>query len=89
MNLNRVASLAMCKRIVVALVFLFLTSPAAGSAELFYDDFSRFPPGWLSTLIGQLNGAIQEVHYLPDRGVPLGPWANVTFHHKWEMENGK
>src|SRR5207247_1893447 len=67
----------MCKRIAAALVFLFLTASPARSAELFYHDFPRFPPGWLSTPIGQLNGAIQEVHYLPDRGVPLGPWANV------------
>jgi hypothetical protein len=46
--------------------------------ELFHDDFSRFRPGWLSrpevTPNGALNGAIQEYHYLPHRGVPLGPW---------------
>jgi len=58
--------------------FILLAAPARGtSVDLFYDDFSRFPPGWLSTPVGQLNGAIQEVHYLPNRGVPLGPWANV------------
>ena len=30
--------------------------------------------------IGQLNAAIQEYHYLPHRGVPLGPWANAICH---------
>src|SRR5262249_50685014 len=28
----------------------------------------------------QLNAAIQEYHYLPHRGVPLGPWANAICH---------
>ena len=52
----------------------------ASAGELFRDDFSRFPPGWLTRPIGQLNGAIQEYHYLPHRGVPLGPWANAICH---------
>jgi rhamnogalacturonan endolyase len=30
--------------------------------------------------VGQLNAAIQEYHYLPHRGVPLGPWANAICH---------
>ena len=30
--------------------------------------------------MGQLNGAIQEYHYLPHRGVPPGPWANTIIH---------
>ena len=38
------------------------------------------PPGWLTRPVGQLNGAIQEYHYLPHRGVPLGPWANAICH---------
>jgi hypothetical protein len=50
------------------------------AADLFRDDFSRFPPGWLTSPIGQLNAAIQEYHYLPHRGVPLGPWANAICH---------
>jgi rhamnogalacturonan endolyase len=58
--------------------------PSAGAAdacapvEVFADDFSRFPPGWLSHPVGQpaLNGAIQEYHYLPHRGVPTAPWEN-------------
>ena len=59
---------------------------AAGSrglgnaADLFRDDFSRFPPGWLTSPVGTLNGAIQEYHYLPHRGVPLGPWASPISH---------
>lgn len=75
--------------------FLFLcliSSPAAWAAELFSDDFSRFPPGWLSEPVGQLNGAIQEYHYLPHRGVPLGPWANPINHlDAWVVsdEDGK
>jgi rhamnogalacturonan endolyase len=48
--------------------------------DLFRDDFSRYPPGWLTMPLGQLNGAIQEYHYLPHRGVPLGPWANAICH---------
>jgi rhamnogalacturonan endolyase len=50
---------------------------ACRPVELFQDDFARFPPGWLSQPVGMLNGAIQEYHYLPHRGVPLGPWANA------------
>ena len=50
---------------------------AAFGAELFHDDFSHFPPGRLSGPIGELNGAIQEYHYLPHRGVPLDPWASA------------
>lgn len=50
------------------------------AADLFRDDFSRFPPGWLTSPVGTLNGAIQEYHYLPNRGVPLGPWENAISH---------
>lgn len=50
------------------------------AAELFRDDFSRLPPGWLSSPVGMLNGAIQEYHYLPHRGVPIGPWENAICH---------
>jgi len=56
------------------------SAPACTSVDLFRDDFSRFPPGWLSKPVmrnGTLNGAIQEYHYLPHRGVPLGPWENA------------
>ncbi|MPY91411.1 MAG: hypothetical protein GEU99_26320 [Luteitalea sp.] len=48
--------------------------------ELFADDFSRFPPGWLSSPVGTLNMAIQEYHYLPHRGVPTAPWEQVICH---------
>jgi rhamnogalacturonan endolyase len=60
---------------VAALAALWVVS--SSGADLFRDDFSRFPPGWLSFPVGQLNGAIQEYHYLPHRGVPLGPWENA------------
>jgi len=56
------------------------TQVSSNSSDLFRDDFSGFPPGWLTHPIGQLNGAIQEYHYLPNRGVPLGPWANAICH---------
>ena len=51
---------------------------ACPAKDVFRDDFGRFPPGWLSHPVGQpvLNGAIQEYHYLPHRGVPLGAWEN-------------
>jgi rhamnogalacturonan endolyase len=58
-------------------ISFFFSSANAKSADLFYDDFSKLPAGWLSSPIGQLNGAIQEVHYFSNRGVPLGPWENV------------
>ena len=48
--------------------------------ELFKDDFSRFPPGMLSTPIGLLNGAIQEYHYIEHRGVATHPWRNPIVH---------
>ena len=63
-----------------ALVALAVWGAPAGAAELFRDDFSGFPPGWLTRPLGQLNAAIQEYHYLPHRGVPLGPWANAICH---------
>ena len=71
---------------------LLLCAGALTGAELFRDDFSRFPPGWLSQPVGQLNGAIQEYHYLRHRGVPLEPWANPIVHDDtWIVsdENGK
>ena len=50
------------------------------AADLFHDDFSRFPPGWLTLPVGILSAAIQEYHYLPHRGVPLDPWENAICH---------
>jgi hypothetical protein len=61
-----------------AMALLWTASLAA--ADLFHDDFSRFPPGWLTSPVGTLNGAIQEYHYLANRGVPLGPWENAVAH---------
>lgn len=67
--------------------------PSSESAvELFRDDFSRFPPGMLSRPIGFINGAIQEYHYLANRGVPLGPWGNsICYLDAWAAgsEDGK
>lgn len=71
---------------------LMFSALSAGAADLFRDDFSRYPPGWLSFPVGTLNPAIQEYHYLPHRGVPLGPWANAICHlDAWLAgdENGK
>jgi hypothetical protein len=48
--------------------------------QLFADDFSRFPPGLLSAPLGQLNGAIQEYHYIEHRGVRTFPWRNPIVH---------
>lgn len=61
---------------------LILLIPAmAGAADLFRDDFSRYPPGLLSQPMGQLNGAIQEYHYIEHRGVRLLPWRNPIAHN--------
>src|SRR5262249_40900856 len=55
----------------LAVVVLIASSSApCAAADLFRDDFSHFPPGWLTRPVGQLNAAIQEYHYLPHRGVP-------------------
>jgi hypothetical protein len=75
----------------VLLTAAFGATCAAG-ADLFRDDFSRFPPGWLTSPVGMLNGAIQEYHYLPHRGVPLGPWEMPISHlDSWIVgdEHGK
>ena len=82
---------------VALLPFTLAATPKATTctpAELFKDDFSGFPPGWLSVPVGApaLNGAIQEYHYLPHRAVPLGPWANAIVHlDAWVIsdEDGK
>jgi hypothetical protein len=63
-----------------ACLILVLAAPFSRADELFRDDFSGFPTGWLTRPVGQLNAAIQEYHYLPHRGVPLGPWANAICH---------
>jgi rhamnogalacturonan endolyase len=68
-------------------------------ADLFRDDFARYPSGWLSNPQGGLgeavmgnNQPIQEYHYIADRGVPLGPWENAICHlDSWMVsdEEGK
>ena len=62
------------------LAVTILCASAAPAADLFRDDFSRFPPGWLTSPVGTLNAAIQEYHYLPHRGVPLAPWESPIAH---------
>ena len=61
------------------LLAFLLTVPLVAE-DLFRDDFSRFPNGWLTAPLGRLNAAIQEYHYLADRGVPLAPWENTVCH---------
>jgi rhamnogalacturonan endolyase len=75
-----------------ALVVLTAWCSTLNAGDLFRDDFSSFPPGWLTRPVGQLNAAIQEYHYLPHRGVPLGAWANAICHlDAWAVgeEDGK
>ncbi len=74
----------------IAILLLFACGVYA--ADLFRDDFSRFPPGLLSNPIGQLNGAIQEYHYIEHRGVRTHPWRNPIVHlDSWAVsdEDGK
>ncbi len=52
----------------------------ATAADLFFDDFSRFPPRIFSEPVKQLTNALHEYHYLPHRGVPLEPWSNAMIH---------
>jgi hypothetical protein len=59
---------------------LVLAAGLLPAADLFRDDFSRYPSGWLTAPVGRLNAAIQEYHYLPHRGVPLEPWENALCH---------
>jgi len=78
-------------RIILLLLFT-LSAATPSTVELFRDDFSKFPPGWLSKPVGLLNGAIQEYHYLPHRGVATFPWYNpITHNDSWVAgdEDGK
>jgi hypothetical protein len=75
-----------------AFLIVLTLSAATFGADLFRDDFSKLPPGWLSKPVGLLNGAIQEYHYLPHRGVPTHPWYNpITHNDSWVAgdEDGK
>ena len=68
------------------------SAPVASGDELFRDDFSRYPIGILTWPVGQLNPAIQEYHYVAQRGVPLGPWTNsIIYLDPWSAgeENGR
>ena len=79
MLLKKLASLVSLRTLTMPVILTLWLLPASAT-DLFYDDFSKFPPGWLSSPVGSLNAAIQEYHYLPHRGVPLGPWANAICH---------
>ncbi len=48
----------------------------APPGELFHDDFSGLPAGWLSEPLGRLNTAIQEFHWIAGRALPQGAWSN-------------
>ena len=79
MSSNRFAPCLERRLLTAGVIFLLALSPCS-AADLFRDDFSGFPPGWLSNPVGMLNAAIQEYHYLPHRGVPLGSWSNAICH---------
>jgi rhamnogalacturonan endolyase len=69
-----------------------LPQSSSGTTELFRDDFSGFPAGWLSKPVGQLNTAIQEFHWIASRALPHGAWGNgVVDHDAWlvSSEDGK
>lgn len=73
-------------------ILILVLSGAAPGVDLFRDDFSRFPPGLLSQPIGQLNGAIQEYHYIEHRGIRTYPWRIPIVHlDSWAVsdEDGK
>ena len=79
-------------RLVALLAVVAAGVTSAQTVTLFRDDFSKLPAGWLSEPVGQLNGAIQEYHYLANRGVDTGPWFNPIVHEDaWIVsdENGK
>jgi len=75
-----------------ALIAALSVPMAAQPVELFSDDFSGLPVGLLSQPVGELNGAIQEYHFLPHRGVDVRPWRNPIVHlDAWAVgsEDGK
>lgn len=53
---------------------------AGQAADLFRDDFSRFPPRIFSEPVKGLTNALHEYHYVEHRGVRLAPWANAMIH---------
>lgn len=83
----------MCRLLLLSVLFSIPTARAAEPmVELFRDDFSRYKPGPLSLPVGQANPAIQEYHYLANRGVDLGPWQNaICYLDAWMAgeEDGK
>ena len=68
------------------------TPSDAAATELFHDDFSGLPAGWLSQPLDGLNSAIQEFHWIPRRALPHGAWSNgVVDQDAWlvSSEDGK
>jgi hypothetical protein len=76
----RIPQLRLTTLLPLTLLMLVLWSRPARAGDLFQDDFSSYPVGWLSLPVGIHNPAIQEYHYLPHRGVSLGPWENAICH---------
>lgn len=76
MSSNRICRL----RAIAGLVLLSLALPPAFAADLFHDNFAHFPIGRLTYPLGLANPAIQEYHYIANRGVPLEPWENAICH---------
>jgi len=76
------------KRLLASAVIVCYAALPGHAADLFHDDFSHFPPGWLTHPIDSLNGAIQEYHYLANRGVPLGAWQSpLCYLDSWAVSD--
>ena len=60
--------------------YLLAMATLLPAADLFKDDFSKFPNRIFSEPVKQLTNAISEYHYVPHRGVPLEPWENSLIH---------
>ena len=81
---TELARRALPRAFAAAISALFLCSAPLDGGEIFRDDFSHLPPGWLSYPVGELNGAIQEYHYLKHRGVDTRPWFNpIVYLDSW------
>jgi rhamnogalacturonan endolyase len=82
----------LARRLLLSIAVAALLAVPAAAADLFSDDFSSLPPGLLSAPMGQLNGAIQEYHFIRHRGVDVRPWYNPIVHlDSWVVgdEDGK
>lgn len=69
-----------------------LGQSSSETTELFRDDFSQFPAGWVWYPVDQQGTAIQENHWIASRALPHGAWSNgVVDHDSWlaSSEDGK